>query len=247
MADHIIKVLHAFAALFAQLHHGGHHLVIAAYLGFHLGFAVDQGDDGTNAHQLAHNSSSGRDASALFHLLQAVGAQNDLHAVHLLFKLPDHMADLCAVLQLAGHFAQIPTEHHGIGVGVQQMDLQVVLRALFPQHPLCHEGVIVGGRAGFVDGYMNDISIALVHVLAVFFAELDGGDGGSGGHALSGTHLIVKFGVGAAFTLHVVHIVQQDVEAHDVDAVFFGHLLRDIAGGIGQDRNLAHNVPHFHS
>ena len=143
------------------------------------------------------------------------------------------MADLCTVLQLAGHFAQIPTEHHGIGVGVQQMDLQVVLRALFPQHPLCHEGVIVGGRAGFVDGYMNDISIALVHVLAVFFAELDGGDGGSGGHALSGTHLIVKFGVGAAFTLHVVHIVQQDVEAHDVDAVFFGHLLRDIAGGIG--------------
>ena len=45
VADHIIKVLHAFAALFAQLHHGGHHLVIAAYLGFHLGLAVDQGDD----------------------------------------------------------------------------------------------------------------------------------------------------------------------------------------------------------
>ena len=40
--------------------------------------------------------------------------------------------------------------------------------------------------------------------------------------------------------------IQQDVEAHDVNAVFFGHLLRDIAGGIGQDRDLAHNFPHFH-
>ena len=247
MADHIIEVFHAFAALFAQFHHGGHHLVIAAHLGFHLGLAVDQGDDGTNAHQLAHNSSGGRDASALFHLLQAVGSQNDLHAVHLLFKLPDHMADLGTVLQLAAHLTQIPAEHHRIGVGVQQMDLHVVLRALLPQHPLCHEGVIVGGRTGFVDGHMNDVGIALIHVLAVFFTELDGRDGSSGGHALGGAHLIVKFGVGAALTLDIIHIVQQDVEAHDVDAVFLGHLLRDIAGGIGQNCDLAHNVPHFHS
>ena len=246
MANHIIKVLYALAVLLAQLHHGGHHLVIAAHLGFYLGLAVDQRNDGANAHQLAHDGGSGRDASALFHLLQAVGSQNDLHAVHLGLELMDHMADLCAVLQLAGHFAQIPAEHHGIGVGVQQMDLQVVLRALFPQHPLRHECVVIGGRAGFVDGNMDDVGIALIHVLAVFFTELDGSDGSSGGHALGGTHLIVELGVGAALTLDIIHIIQQDVEAHDVNAVFFGHLLRDIAGGIGQDRDLAHNFPHFH-
>ena len=127
------------------------------------------------------------------------------------------------------------------------MDLQVVLGALFPQHTLRHKSVVVGGRAGFVDGHMDHIGVALVRILAVFFAELDGRDGGGGRYALCLTHLIVKLGVGAAFALDIIHIIQQDVEAHDVDAVFLGHLLRDIAGRIGQDRDLAHNVPHFHS
>ena len=247
VTDHIIEVLHALGALFAQVDHGGDDLVVAAHLGLHLGLAVDEGDDGADAHQLTHDGGSGGDAAALLHLLEAEGTEDDLDLVHLRLKLVDDMADLRAVLQLAGHLAHIPAKGHGIGVRVQQVDLQVVLRALFAQHPLRHDGVGVGGGAGAVDGHMDNVRIAFVHVLAVFFAELDGGDGGSGGHALSGTHLIVKFGVGAAFTLHIVHIVQQDVEAHDVDAVFFGHLLRDIAGGIGQDRNLAHNVPHFHS
>ena len=127
------------------------------------------------------------------------------------------------------------------------MDVQMVLRALFPQHTLRHQGVVIGGGTGFVDGYMDDIRVALVHILAVFFTELDRRDGGGRGHTLCRAHLIVEFGVGAVHTLNVVHIIQQDVEAHDINAVFFGHLLRDIAGGIGQDRDLAHNFPHFHS
>ena len=247
VADHIVKVLHAVGALFAQLNHSGHDPVVAAHLALHLGLAVDQGNDGAHAHQLAHDGSRSGDAAALFHLLQAVGSQDDLHAVHLLFKLLDHMADLGTVLQLAGHLAQIPAEHHRIGMRIQQVDLHMVLRALFPQHALCHQGVVVGGTAGLVDGHMDHIGIALVHILAVFFTELDGRDGGGGGHPLGQTHLVVELGVGAALPLHIIHIVQQDVETHDVDAVFLGHLLRDITGGIGQDRNLAHNVPHFHS
>ena len=130
---------------------------------------------------------------------------------------------------------------------VQQMDPQVVLRALFPQHPLCHEGVIVGGRAAAVDGYMDHIGVALVHILAVLFAELDGGDGSRGGNALGGAHLFVELLIGAALTLDIVYIIQQDVKAHNINAVLLGQLLRNIAGGIGQDRDLAHNVPHFHS
>ena len=154
------------------------------------------------------------------------------------------MADLGTVLQLAGHLAQVPAEHHRIGVGVQQVDLQVVLRALLPQHALGHQGVVVGGGTGFIDGHMDDIGVALVHILAVLLAELDGR---CGRHTLGCAHLIVELGVGAAFPLNVIHIVQQDVEAHDVDAVLLGQFLRHVAGGIGQDRDLAHNVPHFHS
>ena len=84
------------------------------------------------------------------------------------------MADLGTVLQLAGHLAQIPAEHHRIGVRIQQVDLHMVLRALLPQHALCHQGVVVGGTAGLVDGHMDHIGIAFVHILAVFFTELDG-------------------------------------------------------------------------
>ena len=233
VADHIVEILHAFAPLLGQLHHGGHHLVIAADLGFHLGLAVDQGDDGADAHQLAHDRGGGRDAAALLHLLEAVGPEDDLHLVHLGLKLADDMAELRAVLQLAGHLAQIPAEHHRVGVGVQQMDVQMVLRALLPQHPLRHDGVVVGGRTGAVDGDMDDIGVALVHILAVFLTELDGGDGSRGGDALGGAHLVVELLGGVLFTLHDVFVVQQDVEAHNVDAVFLGQLLRDVAGGIG--------------
>ena len=247
VADHILKVLHIPGALLAQLHHGGHDFFIAAHLGLYLGLAVDQGNDGAHAHQLAHDGCCGRDAAALFHLPQAVRPQHNLHAVHLLFKFVDDVADLCAVLQLACHLAQIPAEHHRISVRVQQVDVQMVLRALLPQHTLCHQGVVVGGGTGLVDGHMNDIGVALVHILAVFFTELDGRDGGGRGHALCRAHLIVEFGVGAVHTLNIVHIIQQDVETHNINAVLFGHLLRDIAGGISQDRDLAHNFPHFHS
>ena len=233
MADHILKVLHIPGALLAQLHHGGHHLIIAAHFGLHLGLTVDQGNDGADAHQFAHDGCGSGDAAALFHLLQAVRSQHDLHAVHLPLKLVDDVADLCAVLQLACHLAQIPAEHHRIGVRVQQMDVQMVLRALLPQHTLRHQGVVVGGGAGFVDGHMDDIGVALVHILAVFFTELDGRDGGGRGHTLCRAHFIVELGVGAVHTLNVIHIIQQDVEAHDINAVLFGHLLRDIAGGIG--------------
>ena len=247
VTDHIIEVLHALAALFGQLDHGGHDLVVAAHLGLHLGFAVDEGDDGADAHQLTHDGGRGGDAAALLHLLEAEGAEDDLDLVHLRLKLVDDVADLRAVLQLAGHLAHIPAEGHGIGVRVQQVDLQVVLRALFAQHPLRHDGVVVGGGAGTVDGHMDDVRIAFVHVLAVFFAELQRGDGGGGRDALCRAHFLVKLCVGAALPLHIVHIIQQDVEAHNVNAVFLGQLLRDVAGGIGQDRDLAHNVPHFHS
>ena len=157
------------------------------------------------------------------------------------------MAELRAVLQFAGHLAQIPAEHHRVGVGVEQMDVQVVFRALLPQHPLRHDGVVVGGRAGAVDGDMDDIGVALIHILAVFLTELDGGDGSRGGDALGGAHLVVELLGGVLFTLHDVFVVQQDVEAHNVDAVFLGQLLRDVAGGVGQNRNFAHSVPHFHS
>ena len=247
MADHILKILHIPGTLLAQIHHGGHDFFIAAHLGLYLGLAVNQGNDGTDAHQLAHDGCGGGDAAAFFHLPQAVRPQHDLHAVHLPLKLVDDVADLCAVLQLACHLAQIPAEHHRVGVGVQQMDVQMVLRTLLPQHSLCHQGVVVGGGAGLVDGHMDDIRVALVHILAVLFTELDGRDGSGRGHTLCRTHLVVELGVGAVHTLNIVHIIQQDVEAHDINAVFFGHLLRDIAGGIGQDRDLAHNFPHFHS
>ena len=33
----------------------------------------------------------------------------------------------------------------------------MVLRALFPQYALCHQGVVVGGTAGLVDGHMDHI------------------------------------------------------------------------------------------
>ena len=94
---------------------------------------------------------------------------------------------------------------------------------------------------------MDHIRVALVHILAVFFTELDGRNGGGRGYTLCRTHLVVEFGVGAVHTLNIVHIIQQDVETHDINAVFFGHLLRDIAGGISQNCDLAHNFPHFHS
>ena len=132
-------------------------------------------------------------------------------------------------------------------MGVEQMDVQVVFRALLPQHPLRHDGVVVGGRTGAVDGDMDDIGVALIHILAVFLTELDGGDGSRGGDALGGAHLVVELLGGVLFTLHDVFVVQQDVEAHNVDAVFLGQLLRDVAGGVGQNRNFAHSVPHFHS
>ena len=247
MADHIIKVLHTFAALFGQLHHGGHDLVIAAHLGLYLGLSIDQGDDGADAHQLAHDSGGGRDAAAFLHLLQAVRSENDLHFVHLGLELLNDVADLRAVLQLACHLTDIPAKGHGVGVRVQQVDPQVVLRALLPQHPLGHHGVVVGGGAAAVDGHMDHIGVALVHILAVLFAELDGGDGSRGGNALGGTHLFVELLIGAALTLDIVYIIQQDVKAHNINAVLLGQFLRNIAGGIGQDRDLAHNVPHFHS
>ena len=199
---------------------GGDDLVVAAHLALHPGLAVDEGDDGADAHQLAHDRGGGRDAAALLHLLEAVGSEDDLHLVHLGLKLADDVAELRAVLQLAGHLAQIPAEHHRVGVGVEQMDVQVVFRALLPQHPLGHDGVVVGGRAGAVDGDMDDIGVALVHILAVFLTELDGGDGSRGGDALGGAHLVVELLGGVLFTLHDVFVVQQDVEAHNVDAVF---------------------------
>ena len=107
-----------------------------------------------------HDRGGGRDAAALLHLLEAVGSEDDLHLVHLGLKLADDVAELRAVLQFAGHLAQIPAEHHRVGVGVEQMDIQVVFRALLPQHPLGHDGVVVGGRAGAVDGDMDDIGVA---------------------------------------------------------------------------------------
>ena len=247
VADHIIEVLHALGALFAQVDYGGDDLVVAAHLALHPGLAVDEGDDGADAHQLAHDRGGGRDAAALLHLLEAVGSEDDLHLVHLGLKLADDVAELRAILQLAGHLAQIPAEHHRVGVGVEQMDIQVMFRALLPQHPLRHDGVVVGGRTGAVDGDMDDIGVALVHILAVFLTELDGGDGSRGGDALGGAHLVVELLGGVLFTLHDVFVVQQDVEAHNVDAVFLGQLLRDVAGGVGQNRDFAHSVPHFHS
>ena len=123
----------------------------------------------------------------------------------------------------------------------------MVLRALLPQHPLRHDGVVVGGGAGAVDGHMDDVGVALVHILAVLLTELDGGDGSRGGDALSGPHLVVELLGGVFLALHNILVVQQDMEAHDVDAVFFGQLLRDVAGGVGQNRNFAHSIPHFHS
>ena len=94
---------------------------------------------------------------------------------------------------------------------------------------------------------MDDIGVALVHILAVFLTELDGGDGSRGGDAFGCAHLVVELLGGVLFTLHDVFVVQQDMEAHNVDAVFLGQLLRDVAGGVGQNRDFAHSVPHFHS
>ena len=94
---------------------------------------------------------------------------------------------------------------------------------------------------------MDDIGVALVHILAVFLTELDGGDGSRGGNALGGAHLFVELLIGAALTLDIVYIIQQDVKTHNINAVLLGQLLRDVAGGVGQNRNFAHSVPHFHS
>ena len=132
-------------------------------------------------------------------------------------------------------------------MAVQQVDLHLVLGALLPQHALGDDRVVVGGRAGPVDGDMDHVGVAGVHILAVFLAELDGGDGRGGGHALGLAHQLVEFFVGAADPLEVIDTVQQDVEAHDVDAVLVGQRLGDVAGGVGQDGDFVHSSPHFHS
>ena len=85
------------------------------------------------------------------------------------------------------------------------------------------------------------------------YTGFDGFDGFEGfdpfgfGFGFGGAHLVVELLGGVLFTLHDVFVVQQDVEAHNVDAVFLGQLLRDVAGGVGQNCDFAHSVPHFHS
>ena len=112
---------------------------------------------------------------------------------------------------------------------------------------------------GFVSGFLvaDDSMLAaydesfekynIEHGNFTLSSEADGSDGSRGGNALGGAHLFVELLIGAALTLDIVYIIQQDVKAHNINAVLLGQLLRDIAGGIGQDRDLAHNVPHFHS
>ena len=247
VTQQILHIVQALGVLLADRDHGGDNLIVTPDLALHLGFAVHHPDDGAQAQQLARKGGSRRDAATLFHLLEAVRSNDDLGPVHLVVELIQHMAQLGAVLELAGHLAEVPAEHHGVGVAVHQMDLHLVFGALFPQHILGHNGVAVGGAAGTVEGNVDHIGITCVHILTVFLAELDGGQGCGGGHALGFPHQVVELLVGAAHPLQVVHTVQSDVDAHNINAILVGQLLRDVAGGVGQDCNFAHNVPHFHS
>ena len=247
VADHVFKIFHAGSLFLAQVHHGGDDLVIAADLALDDGLAVDQADDGTQAQQFPRKGGGSRNAAALLHLAEAVGSQDDLHLVHLDFKFVEDVAQLGAVAQFAGQLADVPAEHHRIGVAVQQVNPHLVLGALFPEHPLGDDGVVIGGGAAAVDADVDHVGVAGVHIFTVLLTELDGGDGCGGRHALGLAHQSVEFLVVAAHPLQVIGAVQQDVEAHDVDAVLVGQRLGDVARGVGQDRDFVHSNPHFHS
>ena len=212
-------------------------------LGDVLTFSGGQAD----AQQITHHCGGSTDAAGLFHLLQAVGGQADFHAVQLLLQLGHAGGQLAAIAHLAGTLTEIPAVGHGVGVAVDELDVQLMAGALLGQHLRTFDGVVVGTGSRAVDAQMHQVGIALVHIALVNLAPLQLGDGGGGGHALGVAHHLVKLVIGEILALHVFHAVQVDGEAHDLDAVLVRKLLRNIGTGIRQKTNLAHFTSSLHS
>lgn len=247
VSHHVGGVLHGIDAALHPFDHGGGHSGVAAHLGFDLGDARVQADDGADAQQVTHHGSGGADAAGLLHLLQAVCGQADLHAVQALLHLLHAGGKLAAVTHLAGALAQIPAVGHRVGVAVDELDVQLMAGALLGQHLRTFDGVVVGTGSRAVDAQMHQVGIALVHIALVNLAPLQLSDGGGGGHALGVAHHLVKLVIGEILALHVFHAVQVDGEAHDLDAVLVRKLLRNVGTGIRQKTDLAHFTSSLHS
>ena len=93
-------------------------------------------------------------------------------------------------------------------VGSMSTRITAVIKAL-------QDGYRNGTGTAGVDGHMNQIGHAGLHIFLINFSPLNLRDGRGGGHALGGAHHLIELVVGHVPALQIFLAVQIDGEPND--------------------------------